>query len=1068
MKGRRDTRRFLIGAVLVLFVFPSAVEAQQDPDFFTLTPCRVYDTRWGQGPLAGGFDRHIPIGGYCGIPPDAGAVSFNFTVINPSGTGLLSAYPCCSSPFQNIIQGVKTGRTLAGNAVLGLGPDGKIGAFVSAPFSTTTDLAIDVSGYFRPTAPVQQWQEWEQALLSPADYTLNGGDPYSEVELDVRFTNAATGLTFLQPAFWDDEDSSHRVFRVRTALPAGNWTWQIASCTRNGVSCLAGWAPNQGSIFVQSNTATGNPLYDRGFVEQVETVAGGQLAAISEPVFPDGTKFDWLGDTAWAAPAREIDLDGPGPKTSHTSVWNTYIADRKAKGFTVIQIAPAVAWQPKPTDRWFGLPAADGHAFFSTGKPGCTGKPIPTNGCWTANGQYWKRFKNMVKQANDAKLLVVVVGVMNPVGIDPDEVYPDLPSARKFTRELVARLGSAAVMYSPAFDDDPGDSPSRLLLMNEVGNLLKAIVPKPIGPGKRRALSNLLAGAKSTCDEYNAIAQEGWMTHYLFQSGHGGAGEISPDPCHSTGANPVERAMERARVMPLTLTSYTPKLPAINGEGPYDNTEFADEPPDVDDVDIRYRIRQAGYLSTLSNAIGFTYGAYGLTLWDRPTNGTPPDTQPGVPASYFSLASANDMMRLKANFQSRGLLVSHPEWIKNNPTAQKYKMVLATNEVSFVTAYLPGDEGGKGGSSDTIKIDVTKLPCQVCPSQNGTPWSFTWVNPVNNVATPVGSGSCSGPVAGQLTFKRPDCVVTNQNCDWLLKLERTTTTCPSATAATVASSTSEGWSNTEALAEAGPTTLEVWSDTSPDDGTSAVYAAVRGPSGPEEPVLLSPAGKAFQVAPRVGRMAGHDLVAWQADGLDGSLYGIYGALLSPRGEIIGPFKINHYTEHDQREPAVVGGVLGKALVVWSSYGQDGDRGGIFGRLVSVAGQGQNDPLESYYLGEEFEIAEEREGHQQRPQVLADAGGFWVAWETVDKNGLNSTLSLRRLGMDGKPESEEVRLPAEPGEQRKLLTLDSPTPESVVMLWWRQDARGDLLEPLQQDIGPYGPLGPVQGQGLSSW
>jgi extradiol dioxygenase family protein len=127
-------------------------------------------------------------------------------------------------------------------------------------------------------------------------------------------------------------------------------------------------------------------------------------------------------------------------------------------------------------------------------------------------------------------------------------------------------------------------------------------------------------------------------------------------------------------------------------------------------------------------------------------------------------------------------------------------------------------------------------------------------------------------------------------------------------------------------------------------------------------------------------------------------------------------------------------------------------------------KGRGDDALPAYLGEEIEIAEEREGHQQRPQVLADAGGFWVAWETVDENGLSRGLSVRRLGMDGRPEAAEVRLPAEAGEQRKLLTLDSPTPNSVVVRWWRQNVRGSLLEPLQQAIGPHGPSGPVTPRG----
>jgi len=141
-------------AVGLSSLLPLPAGAQPGTSFFTLTPCRVYDTRWGAGPLAGGFDRWLPVGGYCGIPPDASAGTFNFTAINPNGTVLLSAYPCCALR-SNVLVSVKTGKPQAGFGVLGLGTGGQLGTYLDAPFSTTTDLAVDITGYFRPPAPVQ-------------------------------------------------------------------------------------------------------------------------------------------------------------------------------------------------------------------------------------------------------------------------------------------------------------------------------------------------------------------------------------------------------------------------------------------------------------------------------------------------------------------------------------------------------------------------------------------------------------------------------------------------------------------------------------------------------------------------------------------------------------------------------------------------------------------------------------------------------------------------------------------------------------------------------------------------
>jgi hypothetical protein len=142
--------------------------------------------------------------------------------------------------------------------------------------------------------------------VSTVDYAASGGNPYSEVEVDIRLTKVSTGEFYIQPAFWYGDDAQPKLFKIRAALPAGNWSWQIESCVRNGLNCLSdGWSPTSGSIAVQSNTSSGNPLYDRGFPTQTEVIEGGEVSVTSDLVYPDGTAFVWLADTAWAAPGRE-------------------------------------------------------------------------------------------------------------------------------------------------------------------------------------------------------------------------------------------------------------------------------------------------------------------------------------------------------------------------------------------------------------------------------------------------------------------------------------------------------------------------------------------------------------------------------------------------------------------------------------------------------------------------------------------------------------------------------------------------------------------------------------------
>src|SRR5882762_7616517 len=65
-------------------------------NFFTLTPCRVVDTRSAGGPLAAGVERTFPFAGICGIPATAIAVSVNIAVTQPTAAGNVRLYPAGS------------------------------------------------------------------------------------------------------------------------------------------------------------------------------------------------------------------------------------------------------------------------------------------------------------------------------------------------------------------------------------------------------------------------------------------------------------------------------------------------------------------------------------------------------------------------------------------------------------------------------------------------------------------------------------------------------------------------------------------------------------------------------------------------------------------------------------------------------------------------------------------------------------------------------------------------------------------------------------------------------------
>src|SRR5262252_8820339 len=82
-------------AVAVGLALSSGVAEAAGPyQFFSITPCRLADTRnpngvYGGPPLVPNVVRSYPVTGNCGIPATAKAVVFNFTVVQPDADGNL-------------------------------------------------------------------------------------------------------------------------------------------------------------------------------------------------------------------------------------------------------------------------------------------------------------------------------------------------------------------------------------------------------------------------------------------------------------------------------------------------------------------------------------------------------------------------------------------------------------------------------------------------------------------------------------------------------------------------------------------------------------------------------------------------------------------------------------------------------------------------------------------------------------------------------------------------------------------------------------------------------------------
>ena len=134
--------------------------------FFPLTPCRVADTRWPNGPLggptlSGGQVRFFPVlSSSCNIPNSAQGYSLNFTAVPRPTLGYLTVWPTGQSRPTVSTLNATTGVVTANAAIVPSGTSGAISVYVT----DNTDLIIDVDGYFAPGASGSQPADGAQAL----------------------------------------------------------------------------------------------------------------------------------------------------------------------------------------------------------------------------------------------------------------------------------------------------------------------------------------------------------------------------------------------------------------------------------------------------------------------------------------------------------------------------------------------------------------------------------------------------------------------------------------------------------------------------------------------------------------------------------------------------------------------------------------------------------------------------------------------------------------------------------------------------------------------------------------
>ncbi len=133
-----------------------SVSVTSDPvaaaeNYFAVAPCRILDTRTTTI-LSNNVPRILTVAGSCGIPSTATAVSFNATVVSPTGNGKITLYPGNLSVGASATINFVSATSPRGNdAIIQLATDGSGTLGINAGVSGSPGQAhvvLDVQGYF--------------------------------------------------------------------------------------------------------------------------------------------------------------------------------------------------------------------------------------------------------------------------------------------------------------------------------------------------------------------------------------------------------------------------------------------------------------------------------------------------------------------------------------------------------------------------------------------------------------------------------------------------------------------------------------------------------------------------------------------------------------------------------------------------------------------------------------------------------------------------------------------------------------------------------------------------------
>jgi hypothetical protein len=423
-------------------------------------------------------------------------------------------------------------------------------------------------------------------------------DPFNELNVDVVFTDPK-GRELQVPAFW----AGGKSWKVRYASPLVGKHQFVSKCSNpndEGVHDL------KGTVEIKPYTGD-NPLYRCGAL---------RVAADRHHFeHSDGTPFFWLGDTWWMGLCHRL---------RWPEEFALLTADRKEKGFTVVQIVAGLYPDMPPFD-----PRGANEAGF----------PWETNYA-RIRPEYFDAADRRLKHLVDSGITPCLVGAWGfflP--------WLGVPKAEQHWRYLIARYGALPVIWCVAGESNlpyylvknfPYDDREQVKGWTEVARYVRRTDPF-------HRLITIHPTGLNRLSARNGVEDVSVLDIDILQTPHGESETFAP-----TVRNVRASYFDK------------PLMPVIDGEASYEM--FMDKtPPDWP--------RAMFWICMLNGAAGHTYGANGI--WqcnrrDQPHGASPLGSMYGKISwdEAMHLAGSRHVSlgkRLLEEYEWRRF-TPHPEW----------------------------------------------------------------------------------------------------------------------------------------------------------------------------------------------------------------------------------------------------------------------------------------------------------------------------------------------------------------------------------------------------------------------